>query len=1196
MQAGTLLAQRYRIDGKIGEGGMGVVFKAHDALLNRTVAVKSLTPALLGPEGLARLLREAQAAAQLTHPNIIAVYDVIDDGDARLIVMEYVEGRTLTQLIPQQVPQALALLTQICRAMQYAHSKGIIHRDIKPENIMLTDGDVVKVMDFGLARSEGRTRLTQAGYLLGTVAYMAPEQVLGGETDARSDLYSLGCVLYELTTGRLPFTGDDPISIISQHLQVPPVAPHWHNPNVSPELEGIILKLMAKDPGERYASAADVIAALDSLTTAIEQPGEAGAVPAPTGLLLGSVLRTRLVGRDAELREIKSSVELAASGHGQVALVEGEPGIGKTRLVQEAQVYARLRGFGVLVGHCYEQESAAPYLPFIELFQSRFREMDPTALRQELGANAPEFVKLIPEVRESLPELEPSPPLEPVQERLRLFASVARQLVTLSRKSPLVLILEDLHWADAASLSLLQHLARALKGERVLIIGTYRDVEVDRKHPLGGVLREMNRERLYNLVNLRRLPREGVAGMIKSMFEVPQVSDELLEALYTETEGNPFFVEEVLKALVEEGAIFRKNGDWERKNIAEIQVPKSIREVIERRLERVSEESQQVLSLAAVIGKHFGFEILQTVAEMSEEVLDRALEEAIQAQLVREDRGAGGIEYDFAHALIREVLYERLTMRRRMTLHQKVGTMLEQQFAGRIDAVVEDLAHHFAQSPHGANLEKAIRYSLEAAQKSMRLFAYEEAVRHCQLAAELLRDTPDQARLAQTYVAMGEPLVYLARKEEAVASYTRALAFYDKSGDAIEAARVHRLLGRGLQRLRDFAGAIPHLEAALQHLNPAEHAVEVIQAHLSLARARSFIGQHEASKHHAGTALELATAEGLITLQAEAHASLGLEAHHEGDLDVAQTHYKDALRLAKNASDPDAYFTLNRTLQNFANLMNQRGDHEEALRLRLEQHALARRARDHSLIPTSAFMLALTYYFGRADPKNARRYLQEALELTTIADDRRPYETQLRVMEGDLEAAVLLARESLERVRKTGEVQVIFTANAELAQYLLDLERLEEARVHAAEAAEVAASEVFYLSHPLIRSVLRVLVKAGDHARVVALCEKAERMARSAGNRGMLVSALYGRALLALERGAAEAAVAHCDEALQYTLWQFDRAQILQALAAALLRRGRNEDIERARAAYAEVLGIFEKMEAPRRAEPVKQELAKLES
>ncbi len=584
---GTTLNDRYRLDAILGEGGMGVVYKAHDTVLDRPVAIKVLSPQVVG-DGAERLVREARSVAQLDHPHIVAVHDAGEIDGQPFIVMQYVAGKSLRE-VSVSLEQAIEIARQVCLALDYAHGKGLIHRDIKPENIMVTDGNVAKLMDFGLARSEGRSRLTHAGMIVGTVAYMAPEQVLRGEADARSDLYSLGCVLYELVTRRPPFAGDDPISIISQHIQVPPVAPHWYNPEVFPELEGILLKLMAKDPAERYASAKEVLVAIEQLATApISAPVEPAAIS--PALLLGTVLRTRLVGRDGELRELKSSVELAASAHGQVVLVEGEPGIGKTRLLQEAQVYGRLRGFGVLVGHCYEQETGIPYLPFIEVFQGRFRGMALPALRDDLGATASEFVKLIPEVRKALPDVEPSPPLEPVQERLRLFSSVAEYLTALSRRTPLVLVLEDLHWADAASLNLLQHLARALRRDRVLIMGSYRDVELDRKHPLGDVLREMNRERLYNRVTLRRLPREGVGAMVRTMFELRNpVTGEFLDLLYRETEGNPFFVEEVMKSLVEEGAIFRADGGWDRKKIEEIDVPQSIKEVIGRRLERVSE-------------------------------------------------------------------------------------------------------------------------------------------------------------------------------------------------------------------------------------------------------------------------------------------------------------------------------------------------------------------------------------------------------------------------------------------------------------------------------------------------------------------------------------------------------------------------------------------------------------------------------
>jgi serine/threonine-protein kinase len=253
---GSVLASRYRIDAKLGEGGMGVVYKAHDTLLDRPVAIKMLSPHLLGAEGLKRLLREAQSAAKLTHPNIVAVYDVLEHGDSRLIVMEYVAGRTLRDLLPLTWPQAVTIASQVALALEYAHGHGVIHRDIKPENIMVSDGEIAKVMDFGLARSEGRSRLTQSGLIVGTVAYMAPEQVLGGTIDARTDLYSLGCVIYESLTARKPFEGDDPFTVLSQHMNVMPVAPRWHNGDIPPTLDSIIMRLLAKDPHERYASAA----------------------------------------------------------------------------------------------------------------------------------------------------------------------------------------------------------------------------------------------------------------------------------------------------------------------------------------------------------------------------------------------------------------------------------------------------------------------------------------------------------------------------------------------------------------------------------------------------------------------------------------------------------------------------------------------------------------------------------------------------------------------------------------------------------------------------------------------------------------------------------------------------------------------------------------------------------------------------
>jgi tetratricopeptide (TPR) repeat protein len=1192
---GTLLSNRYRIDATLGEGGMGVVYRAHDTVLDRPVAIKTLSSQGLGAEGLKRLILEARAAAQLSHPNVVAIHDVLQqNGETPHIVMELIEGKTLRDLIPMAWPQAVERMRDVFAAMDFAHGRGIIHRDLKPDNIIVTAAGVPKVMDFGLARSEGRSRLTQAGMLLGTVAYMAPEQVLRSEADARSDLYSLGCVLYEVVTGRAPFTGEDPIAVISQHLQIPPVAPHWYNAEIPPELEGIILKLMAKDPAERYASASDVIIALDQLTAAPVSMGVEAAAISPA-LLLGTVLRTRLVARDAELRELKSSVELAASGHGQVVLIEGEPGIGKTRLLQEAQVYARLRGFIVLVGRCYEQESAVPYLPFIELFQGRFRDMPHDELAGELGQAAPEFVKIVPEVRERLPEIEPSVPLEPVQERLRLFSSFARYFTNLARRTPVVLVVEDLHWADAASLSLLQHLARHLRGERVLILGSYRDVEVDRRHPLGDLLREMNRERLFNLVNLRRLQPDGVRGMVQTMFEVQQVSDEFLSILYEETEGNPFFVEEVLKSLVEEGAIYREDARWQRKEIAEIQVPKSIREVVGRRLERVSDTCQRALSVGAVIGRRFRFETVQSVGDLGEDELLNALEEAARAQLIREESEAGKVEYDFAHALIREVLYERLSARRRISFHQKVGEALEQEYAGHLDAVIEDLAHHFTEAPHGESLRKAIEYSVAAAQKSMQIFAHAEAVRFYENAVELLEESGDAATLAEVRTAGAEPFLYLGRTEQAVTWYETALAYHERQGSAVEAARIHRLIGRVLHRHRQFAEAIPHLRTALGGLDADRHPQDFIRTHLDLARALSFVDDPEA-KAHAQTALALALEQEATALQAEAHASLGLQAHQALRRDEAMAHYDEAIRLAKESPEPDAAFTLLRTLQNKSNILGERGAFEDVQAIRHEQLALARRINDLHAIDSANLQLGGFYFLVHGDADRALHYFRENAELPISRIRRQAAETWVRWIEGDWEALLDIQEEVTADDIASGNRINTFADYFTTVNAFLDLERPEEAFAAALQAAVVAEETPRVLAQywGSVVVLIRALSYGGNYERAERIAVLAEATTRESGSRLPIVSAAVGRGTLHLMRGEPEAAVPILEQASKENTGAWLKMNTLRFLAEAYARRGHSGDNERARAVFRECETILERMRQHRLLEVYRRQLAPL--
>ena len=329
---GTLLNERYRLDAEIGRGGLGVVYRAHDTLLDRDVAVKVLSATTLSAESRARLLREAQAAAKLSHPNIVSVHDAGEAEGVPFIVMELVKGESLHERCPQALEDILSIARQVCAALEHAHAHGIIHRDLKPENVLLVPDGTAKLMDFGLARTVA-SRLTTEGTIVGTVFYLAPEQALGQEIDNRADLYALGVLLYELTTGQLPFTGDDVLAVISQHLHAPVVPPSTHNAAILPALDALIVQLLSKRPEDRPASAADVRQSLEDLS----RPEATSATPVSPQTAARKhnlpVQLTPFVGREAVLAEIEARLQDPAC---RLLTLIGPGGSGKTRLALEA--------------------------------------------------------------------------------------------------------------------------------------------------------------------------------------------------------------------------------------------------------------------------------------------------------------------------------------------------------------------------------------------------------------------------------------------------------------------------------------------------------------------------------------------------------------------------------------------------------------------------------------------------------------------------------------------------------------------------------------------------------------------------------------------------------------------------------------------------------------------------------------------
>lgn len=797
-----IFANRYQVAEVLGRGGAGVVYRAVDLKLQRQVALKTLETSPSGPDqGLERLRREAALLSRLAHPNIVGFYEVGADADPPYLVLEYVAGctlRTLLETYPSPLPLELAhhIIGGVLAALIAAHQAGIIHRDLKPENIMLAglepDGMVepelefqlppVKVMDFGLAYLSGDVRITSENLVAGTALYLAPEAALGQAVDGRADLYALGLIWYELVAGRFPFRSDEPLVVISQHLHATPISPRWHNPQLSPALASLILKLLAKTPAERHQTAEAVLADLQSI-----QHGRAKDRPLTRASLLEAMARGHLVGREAEIALLRSAIETVRHGSGQVIFIEGVSGIGKTRLVEEAGLYARLKNIWVFSGHCFDADLTLPYQPFIELVKAYVQvQIKPGTTGHLPPGLAAELVKLAPGLETYLAVAPAPTQVSPAEARLRLFEAVTALFTT--GPDPLVLILENLHWASPADLALLHHLARTgTRQHRLLLLVTYQASQSpsNSTQALARLLSQLTQAGLAILLKLHPLPPDGLKALLETLLE-GEVTPDFSRAIFEATEGNPFFVQEVLKNLIEAGRIFRDSnrGRWAGLNLERLEIPASLKDVMGQRFKKLNQAQRRLLSLAALLGRRFSFETLLAASEAGEAEINKTLEKAIKMQLIRRAQPSAGnpnLElYAFEHALIRQTLIESLSARQRADLHRQIGVALERLNESRPQPLAspDELAYHFSLAG-GDNREKAISYSLIAADNALRVHASEVAVKHYHLILELLLTDQEVTRPAWVLEQLGDLYFYHTRQiVDAVAAYEWAIQLW----------------------------------------------------------------------------------------------------------------------------------------------------------------------------------------------------------------------------------------------------------------------------------------------------------------------------------------------------------------------------------------------------------------------------------
>ena len=786
---------------------------------------------------------------------------------------------------------------------------------------------------------------------------------------------------------------------------------------------------------------------------------------------------------------LKAAADKAIRKQGGLVFLYGEAGIGKTRIARELRAHVRSSGMQILHGKCpslFRKEWSPPYVLWKEVIRDYLQVCTPEQLQKAVGYYPGEICKIIPEIKQKLAAFSESPPLSPEFERDRLFEAVSQFVANVSKAAPLIVVLDDLQWCDKSSLLLLHYLVRGVYRDSLLLLGAYRDAEVEEKHPLFTVLTELNRERLLQSARLKRLSMDEVSEMIKRILWQDDVPREFCKLVYEKTRGNPFFVEEVMHSLLEEGIIYPYGVEYRFKEISKIEFPATVKSVLQARLGRLDDETQQVLTMASFIGNDFTFEALRSVTGLEGSRLLEIVERMIEKRLLKCRVVRGEDICSFSDVLVRDVLYEGVGPLRRKKLHRVVGCALEEAYAKDVDEHLGELAAHFLES---GNEDKALDYFIKAGEKAAKVYANSEGAAYYDSALKLLEENEGALReKARVLEELGEIKGLIGEYDACLKFWNEALLLWKQMDEKARVARLHRKSSNVLlHKMGNTIKAKEHQCRALEILEAESESVELVNLHADMAHMYWHVGDTTAALPLAEKALE--TAKKLNSQEAIANSYLvwgKIVGSMEGKKETVEG-YEKALKIGLDNGFAE---TAVEAYKGLAGAFEAAQQQEKSLECYQKGHELAKKV---------GAISAQAWIGGRL--------------------------AQLFIQMGNTSTALLLSEESVNLDRKTGNLHNLCVSLATLGNVYRILGEYDEAEKLLNEALDVAQKQNIIPAIGNAYLMLGMLYYAREeYAKARELHEKSFETFKRAGLRSAEAAIFYGIIWASIELGDLEKA------------------------------------------------------------------------